>query len=102
MHDADYLHLLATAFERWQATPFAGPVVRAFGDAVRPMRPPLPVATATLLSRATVTGRSANASEHSGCRRCWYRRVAIWRLFLQVQDFWLFHITCTRIVFTRP
>jgi acetoin utilization deacetylase AcuC-like enzyme len=38
MHDAGYLHFLETAFERWQATPLAGPAVRAVSYAVRPMR----------------------------------------------------------------
>ncbi len=38
IHDAGYLHFLATAFERWQATPLAGPAVRTFGYAVRQMQ----------------------------------------------------------------
>src|SRR4249920_911216 len=38
VHDAGYLHFLETAFERWQATPLAGPAVRALSYAVRPMR----------------------------------------------------------------
>ena len=38
VHDAGYLHFLETAFERWQSTPLAGPAVRAFGYAVRPMQ----------------------------------------------------------------
>ena len=38
VHDAGYLHFLETAFERWQATPLAGPAVRTFGYAVRPMQ----------------------------------------------------------------
>jgi acetoin utilization deacetylase AcuC-like enzyme len=38
VHDAGYLHFLESAFERWQATPYAGPAVRAFGYAVRQMQ----------------------------------------------------------------
>src|SRR5215469_15139285 len=38
VHDAGYLQFLETAFERWQSTPLAGPVVRTFGYAVRPMQ----------------------------------------------------------------
>ena len=38
VHDAGYLHFLETAFARWQATPFAGPAVRATSYAVRPMQ----------------------------------------------------------------
>jgi acetoin utilization deacetylase AcuC-like enzyme len=38
VHDAGYLQFLETAHERWQATPLAGPVVRTFGYAVRPMQ----------------------------------------------------------------
>jgi acetoin utilization deacetylase AcuC-like enzyme len=38
VHDAGYLRFLETAFERWQSTPMAGPVVRTFGYAVRPMQ----------------------------------------------------------------
>jgi acetoin utilization deacetylase AcuC-like enzyme len=38
VHDAGYLHFLETAFERWQSTPLAGPAVRTFGYAVRPMQ----------------------------------------------------------------
>ncbi len=38
VHDAGYLQFLETAFERWQTTPLAGPVVRTFGYAVRPMQ----------------------------------------------------------------
>src|SRR5579871_4168745 len=38
VHDAGYLSFLETAFERWQTTPLAGPVVRTFGYAVRPMQ----------------------------------------------------------------
>jgi acetoin utilization deacetylase AcuC-like enzyme len=38
VHDAGYLHFLETAFERWQATPLAGPAVRATSYAVRPMQ----------------------------------------------------------------
>jgi acetoin utilization deacetylase AcuC-like enzyme len=38
VHDAGYLRFLETAFERWQTTPLAGPVVRTFGYAVRPMQ----------------------------------------------------------------
>jgi acetoin utilization deacetylase AcuC-like enzyme len=38
VHDAGYLHFLETAFERWQATPLAGPAVRASSYAVRPMQ----------------------------------------------------------------
>jgi len=37
VHDAGYLHFLETVFERWQATPLAGPAVRATSYAVRPM-----------------------------------------------------------------
>ena len=37
VHDAGYLHFLETAFARWQATPLAGPAVRATSYAVRPM-----------------------------------------------------------------
>lgn len=38
VHDAGYLHFLETCFECWQATPLAGPAVRAFSYAVRHMR----------------------------------------------------------------
>ncbi|MFZ0020642.1 MAG: histone deacetylase family protein [Acetobacteraceae bacterium] len=38
VHDAGYLHFLETVFARWQATPLAGPAVRAFGYAVRQMQ----------------------------------------------------------------
>ena len=38
IHDAGYLHFLETAFEHWQATPLAGPVVRTYGYAVRRMQ----------------------------------------------------------------
>ena len=38
VHDAGYLHFLETAFARWQATPLAGPAVRATSYAVRPMQ----------------------------------------------------------------
>jgi acetoin utilization deacetylase AcuC-like enzyme len=38
VHDAGYLHFLETAFARWQATPLAGPAVRAGSYAVRPMQ----------------------------------------------------------------
>lgn len=38
VHDAGYLNFLETAFERWQATPLAGPAVRALSFAVRPMQ----------------------------------------------------------------
>ncbi|HME26333.1 MAG TPA: histone deacetylase family protein [Acetobacteraceae bacterium] len=38
VHDAGYLHFLETAFERWQATPLAGPAVRPGSFAVRPMQ----------------------------------------------------------------
>ena len=38
VHDAGYLHFLETAFERWQATPLAGPAVRPSSFAVRPMQ----------------------------------------------------------------
>jgi acetoin utilization deacetylase AcuC-like enzyme len=38
VHDAGYLRFLETAFERWQETPPAGPVVRTFGYAVRRMQ----------------------------------------------------------------
>ena len=38
VHDAEYLHFLETAFDRWQTTPLAGPAVRTFGYAVRRMQ----------------------------------------------------------------
>jgi acetoin utilization deacetylase AcuC-like enzyme len=38
VHDAGYLDFLATAFVRWQATPLAGPAVRATSFAVRRMQ----------------------------------------------------------------
>jgi acetoin utilization deacetylase AcuC-like enzyme len=38
VHDAGYLRFLETAFERWQTTALAGPVVRTFGYAVRRMQ----------------------------------------------------------------
>ena len=38
VHDAGYLHFLETAFERWQATSLAGPAVRTYSYAVRPMQ----------------------------------------------------------------
>jgi len=38
VHDAGYLQFLETCFERWQATPFAGPAVRASSYAVRHMQ----------------------------------------------------------------
>jgi acetoin utilization deacetylase AcuC-like enzyme len=38
VHDAGYLQFLETAFERWQATPLAGPAVRAGSYAVRQMQ----------------------------------------------------------------
>jgi acetoin utilization deacetylase AcuC-like enzyme len=38
VHDAGYLHFLETAFDRWQETTLAGPVVRTFGYAVRRMQ----------------------------------------------------------------
>src|SRR5215831_6613904 len=38
VHDAGYVRFLETAYARWQATPLAGPAVRATSYAVRPMQ----------------------------------------------------------------
>ncbi|HEY2616531.1 MAG TPA: histone deacetylase family protein [Acetobacteraceae bacterium] len=80
VHDAGYLHFLATAFERWQATPLLGPAVRTFGYAVRHMqRPPDAIIgqAGYYLSGETVpvlqgTWRAAKTSAHvavEGARR---------------------------------
>ena len=73
VHDAGYLHFLETAFARWQATPLAGPAVRATSYAVRPMqrRPDTVIGQAGLLSerrgRAGARGNLAGGEDLGAC-----------------------------------